>query len=439
MNGPLYRQTINKKAISTRKKDKGDDPMDNLTRWFLENQTGLSFNVLALLFMTHAMFSKARPVTSKFFTLSHYNAETGKYAAGFDDLYFMTFCIVLFTGLRAGVMEYILAPLAKHWGLTKRKEVTRFSEQAWLFTYCSVFWPLGLYIYCNSTYFLNMTELWTNWPDRELMGIMKGYMLAQWSFWIQQVLVIHIEDRRKDHWQMLVHHFVTITLISTSYAYHQTKVGHMILVLMDVVDLFLPLGKCLKYLGYKTICDVVFGLFMVSWFFARHVLYLMTCWSIYADLPRLVSFGCYSGNMNDRKGPLPVPDGWSHVFEPFLKPEGLVCWNDNTTFFFLFCLLFLQVITIMWFLEIVRIAARVLKGGSAEDTRSDDEAEEDEEEFEYHDLQPIKEEVGVEQIDLHGWGRRNNGHNKAGVTTSSSVSLPGKELLNRIGCEKQIE
>jgi acyl-CoA-dependent ceramide synthase len=87
-----------------------------------------------------------------------------------------------------------------------------------------------------------MTELWTDWPQRELHGLMKGYMLGQWSFWIQQVLVINIEDRRKDHWQMLTHHFVTIVLICASYAYHQTRVGNLILVTMDVVDLIFPVS-----------------------------------------------------------------------------------------------------------------------------------------------------------------------------------------------------
>jgi acyl-CoA-dependent ceramide synthase len=87
-----------------------------------------------------------------------------------------------------------------------------------------------------------MQELWTNWPQRELDGLMKGYILGQWSFWLQQILVINIEDRRKDHWQMLTHHFVTIALISASYAYHQTRVGNLILVLMDVIDLFLPVS-----------------------------------------------------------------------------------------------------------------------------------------------------------------------------------------------------
>ena len=41
-------------------------------------------------------------------------------------------------------MEYILAPFARLQGVTKRKMLTRFSEQAWLLVYYSVFWTLGM-------------------------------------------------------------------------------------------------------------------------------------------------------------------------------------------------------------------------------------------------------------------------------------------------------
>lgn len=99
---------------------------------------------------------------------------------------------------------------------------------------------LTKYLYYNSSYFLNMEELWTNWPQREVGGLMKFYTLPQLAFWMQQVLVIHLEQRRKDHWQMLGHHVVTIALIVAEYAYHQTRVGNLIMVLMDVIDLFLP-------------------------------------------------------------------------------------------------------------------------------------------------------------------------------------------------------
>jgi acyl-CoA-dependent ceramide synthase len=112
--------------------------------------TGLSFNLIALLFLTHICISSARPHTSKFFTLSHYNPNTGKYAAGHDDFYFASFCIVLFTGLRAGCMEYVLAPLAKLWGISERKVATRFAEQGWMLIYYNVFWPLGMVCHTRS-------------------------------------------------------------------------------------------------------------------------------------------------------------------------------------------------------------------------------------------------------------------------------------------------
>ena len=101
------------------------------------------------------------------------------------------------------------------------------------------------YIYFTSPYYLNLTELWTQWPNREISGLMKGYMLAQLGFWVQQILVINIEERRKDHWQMFTHHIVTISLIFASYRYGYTRVGNLVLVLMDVVDLFLPVRQIL--------------------------------------------------------------------------------------------------------------------------------------------------------------------------------------------------
>lgn len=104
---------------------------------------GLSFNLLALLFLAHAFIPKARDHTHKFYQLSYFNPKTGNYSVGADDGYMLAFFIVLFTGLRAGCMEYMLAPIGRAYGITKRKDLTRFTEQGWLFVYYSVFWTLG--------------------------------------------------------------------------------------------------------------------------------------------------------------------------------------------------------------------------------------------------------------------------------------------------------
>lgn len=94
----------------------------------------------------------------------------------------------------------------------------------------------------NSDYWLDLRNLWTNWPTRDIVPSTKWYILVQYAFWVQQIMVINIEKRRKDHWQMFTHHIVTCILLFTSYGYHQTKVANVILVLMDFVDIFLPVS-----------------------------------------------------------------------------------------------------------------------------------------------------------------------------------------------------
>lgn len=89
-----------------------------------------------------------------------------------------------------------------------------------------------------------------------MTGTFKWYYLVQLAFWIQQILVIHIEQRRKDHAQMLTHHIITCVLISITYVYRYTRAANVVLCLMDVVDLLLPvslatLSACLAHTNYR--------------------------------------------------------------------------------------------------------------------------------------------------------------------------------------------
>jgi hypothetical protein len=105
---------------------------------------GLSLNLIALLFLAHLFIPKSRVHTRKFFQLSYYNPKTGQYGIGHDDSLLVTFSVIVFTGLRAAVMEYVLAPLARSQGIQKKKLQNRFCEQAWLLTYYIFFWTLGV-------------------------------------------------------------------------------------------------------------------------------------------------------------------------------------------------------------------------------------------------------------------------------------------------------
>ncbi|KAL8694129.1 MAG: hypothetical protein Q9218_001182 [Villophora microphyllina] len=424
-----------------------------------DNVLGLAANLLTLLAMTHVSFPRARHHTRKFFSLSYYNPTTDHYALGWDDSFFVGFWIVVITGLRAAVMDYLLAPLAQLVGLTKKKEKTRFAEQAWVLIYDSVFWSLGMYIMYNSDYWLNTREMWTHWPNREMDTVCKWYYLVQFAFWIQQIVVVHIEERRKDHWQMFAHHIITCSLMFASYGYHVTKVGNTVLCLMDVVDLLLPLAKILKYLQFQTACDIMFGAFMLVWFVARHVLYMRVWWSVYAEIPKEITYGCYWGSNANLQGPIGVPNDVDHLLQPFRDPEGLVCWDNGIKWGFLIALLALQVILCIWFVMIIRVALKVLRGGEAEDSRSDDEASDEDAEVEtkkeeekvghgqngkaYTNLRPIEvppveEEVGVESINMIPRKTSHNRKYRKVSSTASGVHLPSdrKELLGRIGCDK---
>jgi len=205
-------------------------------------------------------------------------------------------------------------------------------------------------------------------------------------------------------------------------------------------------AKCLKYMGYTTVCDVAFGLFVVAWFMARHVFYMMVCYSIWAHSSEVMGHGCYTQHNGKLSGPTPPPqDSLSYLIEPFINSDGVVCMDHRVKWSFLSALLFLQCITIFWFFMIVQVIMRVIRGEGAEDVRSDDEEEEEQEEEDeivYEEAQALEEEVGVEAIDFKNWERR-SGVKRQASTSATGVSLPGhsdrKELLNRIGCEKQID
>lgn len=232
----------------------------------------LIFGVISL----HILYPESRIHTRKFLQLSYPSQTENVYTQGLDDIYYVVAWVINFTALRAVSIEWILQPLAGSLGVVNKNRL-RFAEQGWLVLYYSIFWTLGMvcilhpislwlpewswilgltmesqHLWYNSVYWLNNAEIWTAWPAREMSGVFKWYYLVQLAFWVQQILVIHIEARRKDHAQMLTHHIITCTLISITYVYRYTRAANVVLCLMDVVDLIFPV--CWPYLPTINIC-----------------------------------------------------------------------------------------------------------------------------------------------------------------------------------------
>ncbi|KAJ5023190.1 TLC domain-containing protein [Bipolaris maydis] len=339
---------------------------------------GLCFALPLVSVLIYAYQPLAHDATREFYRLPYYNAVGGTYTQGWGDLRFVLFGSVLFTVLRAVTMRYLLKPLARLGGV-ETKKIARFAEQGWLMIHHSSFWITGMYINYNSVYWMNLYELWTNFPTREMTGLMKSYYLLQLAFWLQQIFVLNFEKRRKDYLQMLTHHVITSVLLATSYTYYQTKVGNVILCLVDVVDALFAAAKLLKYLGFQTACDVAFGIFIVSWIAKRHVFYIMVCWSTYTHLTTVMPYGCYdsiSGNLLPDSIRTPR-NGGDRIFREILQslrdPGGPICFNSSIRSVFLGLLGGLQLLMLVWLWMILKVAKMVFDGQGADDTRSDDE------------------------------------------------------------------
>ena len=221
-------------------------------------------------------------------------------------------------------------------------------------------------------------------------------------------------------------------------------------------------AKILRYLGWQTACDAAFALFVFLWLAARHVAYLMICWSIYAHVNEVVMpYGTYSltqrTSESSNSGLQLSSNGgenmWEHIYQPFLNPTSkTIGFNANIRWTFLGLLLGLQCITLMWFVMICRVVARVLRGEGADDSRSDDEGDaesEDVEEdssgpvqpsapFTLHEEKPKFIEVESTAADLTYSPRRTGSGSKRKIKGSglaSGLNLgERKDILNRIGC-----
>lgn len=96
---------------------------------------------------------------------------------------------------------------------------------------------------------------------------LKLYYLLQFSYWLQQALVmlLRLEKPRKDYYELIAHHLVTLWLIGWSYLINLTMIGTTVFVCMDVPDTWLAMSKGINYLGLDKLATAVFLIFMFIW------------------------------------------------------------------------------------------------------------------------------------------------------------------------------
>jgi len=318
------------------------------------NQIPMSRFLLTGLYLLHVFYKPFKIYTSKFIHLQYAFDKTDpntKYDIGFDDIYYVINWVISLTFLRSFIMQYILSPCAfKFFKIRSTNARIRFAEQGWSFIYYSSSFLYGIYLYYHSPYYFNVDNIYIGWPHNQLTPDFKRFYLISIAFWIQQIFVLNIEKPRKDHYQMFSHHIITCLLIIGSYYYYFVNIGHMILMIMDSVDINLAAAKMLKYAGFSASCDAMFIFFLISWVALRHGVYNYLFYHAWTRAKFLMPDGeCVPGIHQKR------------------------CWTPTVVNIFLTLLGGLQIITIIWMYLIMKVAYKVVTGTGAEDVRSDDD------------------------------------------------------------------
>ena len=287
-----------------------------------------------------------QPWADRFVTLAYKDSESSRYTVGPEDSYVLTFWFLEFAILRFVVLTAAKS-VARILGLKSPGKIFRFAEQTWVFLFHSVSFFCEVYLMHQDGYLFKTAHFWIGYPHHLLSAEAKTFYLAQTGFWLFALVEVHVGTRRKDHYQMVLHHIISIWLVSPSYFFTFTRIGSAVLANHDAFDILLPLTKMLHYAGQKFASEVLFLIMTVVYFITRHVLFIWIVWSL------AIESRYY------------IPDVWD--------PTNHYYFNYPIHKMYLSLFAALQCLAIYWFSLILGLLYRVLTGKKASDVRSDSE------------------------------------------------------------------
>ena len=315
-------------------------------------------------------------------------------------------------------MQRVIRPLAISNGIRSRAKQNRFMEQAYTAMYFAVFGPIGLYVMSRTpVWYFNTAGMYEDFPHRSHEALFKAYYLLQASYWSQQaiVLCLQLEKPRKDFTELVGHHIITLSLIWLSYRFHFTYMGLAVYITHDISDFFLAVSwavptpfstflkryeltrssqtsKTLNYVSSPIILPY-FAFFVFVWTYLRHYINIRILYSILTDFRTI--------------GPFDL--NW--------ETQQYKCSLSQVISFTL--LAALQSINLFWMYFIIKISLIMIFTRVDKDVRSDDEADQTEEDVAAPTEKSLADTQGdAVQKTLEGASRQANG---LGLSTNGSA------------------
>ncbi|XP_065195166.1 ceramide synthase 6-like [Sycon ciliatum] len=319
----------------------------------------------------------------------------------------------LFKECRGNPKDAEISALIKATGWTERKvqrwfrqrglsalpnKMVKFLDSSW--RACGYFSLLfiGWYTVPRKSYFYDVEDCWRQYPHRYVDLEEFCYYMGEMSFYLSLTISHCFEQRKKDFWEMLIHHIATLGLISLSFSVNYVPIGALIMLCHDIADPWLELAKITGYtrhkreLGSHWLKDKLTELFFIL--FA--VLFYIT---------RLYVFPAYL-----------LHSVWYHC------PKQYGPWPLHKVFFGLLSLLF--VLHVFWSYLIWKVISNsVLSGHVKGDSRSDDEMTTDDDTTLSPPTSPLPERLGNPPAEENGRARhRQNGHSSSSSSATAGTN-----------------
>jgi len=257
-----------------------------------------------------------------------------------------------------GFRWLLVEPFACRLLQLQENKLIKFSQSVMEALIYGVFSAMGLRIVLSQDWVWPSSQWWMGFTDgtRFLMRAdLRCFYIMYMARYLQAAVSILMEPKRKDFMEMMLHHIATVIVVYVSYVYGWSRIGSVVMVLMDPADVPLHMAKLCKYTSEATerqvwqfLADRLFEIFAVVFVFTRLVAYGYVCWSSYVE--------------SNRYGKDVFPGG----------KAGFPEWICRCLLWILFLL------QCYWFLLILQVAARLMRGENSDDPRSDDESEEQE-------------------------------------------------------------
>jgi len=149
----------------------------------------------------------------------------------------------------------------------------KFSETTWRFFYYFFMWTYAQVFVRYQGFVTDSYKCWESFPYQYMHKYVYFYYFTQGGFYGALLISLFTDTRRKDFYEQIAHHIVTLSLLSGSYALNFWRVGCLLLFYNDLSDWIIELSKLFIYARQKKTADFCAFVFAASWIWSRNYIY----------------------------------------------------------------------------------------------------------------------------------------------------------------------